>query len=1122
MKENMNTNGEKEKDNIKTLSENPEYFGSYLNLARLNIYNISNHIAHKLELNTIDNEEKIINSFLTKYDAKDFKAKESLIFAVAKRFFPISKVFNSETLPDTEKSDKTNFGKDIQAFTKALRILFSAISDFRNNFTHYYSFTTKSERSAIVTEELKQFLEANFQRGIIYTKQRFKDVFKDEDFELASQTILINRDNTITQDGLVFLTAMFLDRENAFQYIGKIKGLKGTQYNSFLAKREVLMAYCITLPSDKLVSDNPIQGLSLDIINELSKCPKDLYHVITESEQKQFHPTIENLVKVIENSVPDSIDDYENYIQSISKRVRHENRFSYFALKYIDSNKLLENIRFQIDLGKLILDEYPKTLAGENVSRRVVENVKAFIRLQDLQDENWVLSKINKSNVPVVFEQYAPHYNLDNNKIGIALTEQFPTYYFNEKKEKQVKSALRQPIISAFLSIHELPKMLLLEFLQKGKAEKIIENFIVVNNTKLFNWEFIENIKSQLQQLEPFQKRSQGKIKVGHDNSVYKNESADNLKNRKEVLNEILKAHELNDKQIPTKILDYWLNIVDVEENRALSDRIKLMKIDCKDRIKALQRHTETGKGKVPKIGEMATFVAKDIVDMIIDVEKKKKITSFYYDKIQECLALYADPNKKAQLIQILKSDLKLYENGGHPFLHKISFEDIRFTKDLYKKYLEEKGKKVEKVLNRNNKWVDGRDNSWMHTTFYFTKRDERKGKNMTEVTLPKDMSGIPYSIRQFAKAPSTLQDWFRSVTNGISQSDNPKPIDLPTNLFDAELKITLQNILTNKNVHFDINDNYSKLFKIWWEQIREDQNQSYYQSERAYDFEGNILNLYVDTKIKFEDYLSDNFVETIIKSKETRLKSENKKEQNLTINDVRKKAALRIKLAEKEVRLRKEEDRLMLLMFESMSSIPNCKLHQIDTLMNGTDTIKQSVEGTLHFLPDGSIDKFKSKKIFKKIVEVRKRKEYSVLKKYVHDRRLPELFEYFTHDEIPISSIKIELEAYNKSRDEVFQLVFTLEKTMINKFEREILEHTQTEKSHLQHKPYLQWLLDMGKITENDFRFLNLVRNAFSHNLFPHKATMDCVIPKWESERYAQQILELYREKINYIINIL
>ncbi|GAA4449275.1 type VI-B CRISPR-associated RNA-guided ribonuclease Cas13b [Rurimicrobium arvi] len=1117
---------QEDKNNKKTLANDPEYFGSYLNLARLNIYNISNHIAQKFEIKynnqqvaVLDDEEKIVNSFLTNYNTKAFKEKERVIFDYTRRFLTISKIFDTETLPGTEKGKSENSGKNIQMFSKALGHLFRAINEFRNNYTHYYGWETETSRITTVSAELKQLLEISFNHGIQYSQQRFKEVLSAEDFELASKTILVNADNTITQDGMVFLIALFLDRENAFQFIGKVVGLKGTQKNSFLAKREALMAYCLRLPNDKFVSDNIKQAFSLDLINELSKCPKELYHVITETEQEQFHPKIQNALNIIENSVPDSVEDFEAYIQSISKRVRQENRFSFFALKYLDINETFKKIRFQIDLGKITLDKYSKILAGQETEREVVEDAKAFKRLQDLQEENTVLGSINKSTQNLKFRQFAPHYNFDNNKIGISLSEQLPIFTYNPQNGKQVKGALKQPVIDAFLSIHELPKILLLDLLHRGKAETIIEEFLTISNSKILNWKFIESIKSKLKHLSVFYKRSEGKKRTGEDHAAYNPVMLEELRARKKALNDLLQEEGLNDKQIPERILAYWLNIQNVDTERAVSDRIKLMKKDCKDRLHALKKQEETGEGKIPKIGEMATFVAKDIVDMIIDPEKKKKITSFYYDKIQECIALYADQEKKALLRQILEDDLKLYDKGGHPFLHKVRFQDVRYTKELYQNYLEEKGKKMILVGQKKTE----KDVSWMQTQFYISKFDEKKRKKMTRVGLPDNLSELPVSINRLARPEHQLSEWFRYIMEGKEKTDRKKPIDLPTNLFDDALQVALQKSLSASGISFDSKDNYSKLFRLWWKHTRQDETQSFYAAVRAYEFEDITLNFQVNTKEKFEDYLPETTVSAIIKNKTARLKREQKPKQNLTVIDVRKKAALRIKITEREIRLIQEEDMLMLLMFEKMSHVPNCRLRDIGRLLHQTETIKQSIEGKLYFSPDGTKNINERTSIVKMITEERKRKDYSVLKKYLHDKRLPELFEYFPESVIPLTKLKLELGAYNKGRDIVFGSIFELEKAIITRHKNDFLNSTsslqKSGKNHIQHKHYLEWLLSENKINTDDRDFLLMTRNTFSHNQFPQKQTMEKRIRFVESEKFALQIADAYERTIKSII---
>jgi len=1092
---------ENKEQNKRTWDNDPQYFGSYLNMARLNIFNISNHLAKKFGLTVLEDEGKITISFLGDKENKKYKTKQGLIYSNLTRYMPIAKVFDFEKLPENERNKvKNNFGKDFNRLSDTLKIVFKELNEFRNDYSHYYSTEKQDKRKLEISSELNDFLTLNFSRAVSYTKERFKDVFSDEDFKIASQTIVVNNDKTITQDGIVFLTSMFLDRENAFRFINKIIGLKGTQTNEFKAKREVLLFFCVKLPHDKFVSENTELAFSLDLINELNKCPKTLYNVITEEEKQLFRPTLETeqIKNVLQNSVPDTIDDYENYIEGITKKVRNENRFSYFALKYIDQKELFKNWRFQIDLGKIVLDEYYKQLNGKDEVRTVTENAKAFGRLQDLNDEENTLKKINTGENKTCFDQFAPHYNFDdkNNKIGISKKE-ITSRFISQKTDKKVKFNLLQPLPEAFLSIHELPKIILLEYLEQGKTEQLINDFIEINNAKIINREFIETIKSKLSEFNVFHKRSQGR----KEKRAYSEGALKYLLERKEKLNQILAEHNLNVKQIPARILDYWLNIEDVQEKTAISGRIKLMKRDCMDRLKAIKKKNP------PKIGEMATFLAKDVVDMIISEEKKKKITSFYYDKIQECLALFADKEKKELFIQIC-NELKLNnESDGHPFLKNINLNEFRYTSDLYKKYAEEK-----RLYLENN--------------FYKKERNEKAKKDLTVVVLPHDKSKIPFSIRQLEKEKTSFDKWLEYVTKGKETTDKKKPVDLPVNLFDDTLKRLLKTELSKNNIEFDNDANNNELFKTWWSQCREDDVQKFYTAEREYTFEKGKLTFKINSKSKFEEYINQEFIENVFKSKSRKRENENntgRKLPPLRIKEVTKNIVKKIGNTEKEIRMLQEEDRLMLLMFEQLTKKElNVKLKNTDDLLNEQIEIGENISGKLVFDEFGQLieEKKNQKTIAKNIVETRKRKEYSVLKKYVFDKRLPELFEYFEEENIPMEKIKLELDSYTKAKDIIFDLAFKLEETIIKKDESGIKELNKDpegniQSGNIQHKPYLHWLLKNDLISEKEFTFMNMVRNTFSHNQFPQKKTMELFIRHWDKQNLAMQIAEVYNQKI-------
>lgn len=1116
----------------KTLENDPQYFGGYLNMARLNIYNISNHIAEQFNLPILNEDGEIKNSFLC--DKGNKKLNWNYVYSKTRRSLPILRIFDFEELPKSEIEKDPNIintGKNFAFMADSLKLLFAEIQEFRNDYSHYYSTLNKTKRKITVSEELAVFIRTNFLRAIEYTKDRFKDVLCDDDYTLVANKKLVEQNGTITTEGFVFLISMFLEREHAFQFIGKIKGLKGTQYHSFIATREVLMAFCARLPHDRFVSEDRIQAFSLDLVNTLNRCPKVLYNVITDDEKQKFRPSLEESKKenLLENSSKgrdrDNIEDYIKYIEDLTKKIRHSNRFFYFALKFIDDTNIFSKFRFQVNLGKLLLEQYEKPINDELYQRTIVENAKAFGKLSDFEDEAQVLKQIDKDGNSLGFEQFAPYYNKENNKIGLHTQNDKSIVIYNPKSEFKIKKKLKHPIPTAFLSLHDLPKILMLEYLQKGKSEELINDFILANNSKISNRQFIEEVKNKLpSDWNEFYKRSDSKKAV-----AYNDKTLSDLKDRKVTLNTILAEHKLNHKQIPSRILDYWLNIVDVNKERAISDRIKLMKKEANDRLKAFQKFKKERKGKIPKIGEMATFLARDIVDLIIDENKKKKITSFYYDKMQECLALFANTEKKLFLIDIINKELQLNETGGHPFLKEINLTNLNNTHDLYEHYLKEKVKKMVQIKDYKTGRNKEIDKSWMTETFYRKEWNEKVGKKLTVVKLPDDMSDIPFTIRQLKeKTCYNLDQWLQHITKGKT-TNGKRPIDIPTNLFDETLISLFKNELNNQNVDYSEDAKYNELFKIWWKN-RDDSTQNFYKAEREYIIYDQKVNFKLQENAKFIDLYKESLKRAFLIKKDKRKieKRTDRRLPDIQFSQVEKVFKRTISNTEKEIRFTQEEDRIMLLMLEKLMPSENnleIKLNNIDTILNKTIPIKQSVKGELSFNDNGEYYKQGENKteISKTISDERKRKDYSMLNKFVFDRRLPELFEYFTDDEIPLQNLKNELDAYNNAKHKVLDMAFKLEEKIISNpaYEKEVINLIDKDfKGHnIQHKPYLLWLKKEGKIDEDELLFLNMVRNCFSHNQFPRKKTMELHIKQFETDKFALQIAKVYDEKIDSLL---
>jgi len=1116
----------------RTPEDDSQYFGAYLNLARLNIYAINNHLAKEFKRAGLEEDGYIKNSFICNDNIKHLNY--NYLFEKLVRLMPVVKQFDAARLPEKEREKAEAEGKSLVEMAKTLRAVFDDIQQFRNDYTHYYSVEWGDIRKVVISEETAGFLKKSFERAVEYTKVRFAGVLDESDFKAVEKKSLVTKSNTgknrITTEGLVFLTSMFLDRENAFLFIGKVKGLKDTRYKPFIAMREALMAYCVKLPHDKLISDDPKKALFLDMLNELNRCPKQLYNVLDEDAKKEFRPALsdESLKNVFENSVDEEALDelgYQKYIELLTMRVRHDNRFYYHTMRFIDEQNLLPDFYFQIDLGKYILADYQKTILGEETPRIIMENAKAFGRLGSFTSPDEVGKQIDSNGLGKGFEQFAPHYNADFNKIGIAFKRDLPIVL--KKEGSHIPCNLKQPHPEAFLSLHELSKIVLLECLEKGESLQLIKEHLGTADDKLFNIEFIEQIKSELPEWEVFRKQCDTKKAKAYSSR----KTPSYPKERKEKLDEVLKPHGLNRKRIPERILNYWLNIEDVGAERSITERILLMKRDGLKRLKQLEKHRSNPEVGIPKVGEMATFIARDIVGMIIDKERKNKITPIYYDMMQGCLAYYADREKKRRFIGLVK-ELKLNESDGHPFLKNLDFEKIHKTSEFYKLYLEEKVYKQEKFFNYRKNKEQTKEVSWVTKTFEKKKRNEKAERLDTTFELPEDKSSLPYSIRQWEeKEEYDLRAWLRNIKKGRQSGDRKRPIDLPTDLFDERLRKLLSERLEEQGQTVKEGAKYKELFKCWWETKRGDNVQSFYNGTRCYTIKGEQVSFEPDSESSFVSYyrtpLNKAYKRLHAQREEEREK--NKKLPSLREPDMEKVFKRTLSETERDIRMLAYQDCVLLLMAEQLGSgeeTEHLKLSGINKELNKISDVKREFSYTPYYDELGKVPPKGAELPAVRLTVTAKMKLKNIkdLNRFAYDRRIPELVAYLPGAAIDADSLRHELTDYNKARQTVFDTVFRLEKEIVKKDHEGLIKLNVDDKGplpgNIQHRPYMQWLINEEIISEDERFRLNMIRNCFSHNQFPHEVAIrnkdSMALPGIASkiaEQYEQRIAEIIEE---------
>lgn len=1033
----------------RNLADDPQFFGSFFNMARLNVLIINNHLADIFEKTKLKDDQNIADSFLANKNIKDLSWYD--VYKKEAQFLKIIKFLTEEDRTNTEKKELVF---DVEEVLDTLKEIFLELNRFRNDYTHFATKEASYKRKTNVNAKVATFIQNSFLQAIQLSKKRHHQTLSEEDYKLVAEKKIFENDlsHTLTTDGLVFFINMFLEPEQAFLMMNQIRGFKGTHAKEFLATRYVFTEYCLKLPHDRFISIDNKDSLALDMLNELGKCPKELYNVLAEKEKQKFLPNLEDEAaqNILKNSLSDTIGndiDYDDFIQQKIKKVRHKNRFHYHALSYIDSEEVLGKYRFQIALGELEIKRYLKTIGGQEIDRVITKPLSAFGKLIDFQNENEILAKLPNTK----FKTFHPHYKMCENKIAIYDKNKAP-YTENEK--------IKQTNPKAFLSLHELPKILLLDYLKKGRPAELIDQS--VKSQTALNENFIENIKTILPKWEPFHMRFH----------PYPPKEADELKQRKIQLNEVLAKEGKTIKQIPSKIIYYWLNIK--ENRKATKDFIKSMLQECKQRSKEIQNYLKGEKNKVPKQGEMATFIAKDFIHMLVSKETKGRLTPPYYNELQRCLALYNIPQYKEQFLSIIQ-ELNLNKEEEHPFLKECNCKKLHNTFEFYTRYLAEK-----------QKWID--------KTFY-----HRRGRNV-DIYIHRNALYIPYTITKRGKTKKNFQDWKECLTS--------KVLNLSTDLFDSELIKALQQELDKNNISYSPTNSWNKLFKIWWEMVRDDDTQAFYNANRTYTIYEEEVNFTPHVKKQYKDYYQS-IAEKVFKNK----RKENKKLQRKQVEHVFRKT---ISGTEKLLRLTQEEDRIILLLLSNLFKDPNIKLQNYNTLLESQVELREQIRGKIIYEKGelGDKEERKTGQIYKTIVGKRKRKDNGALKKYRYNKPLIGYFEYYSGEEITEEEVKKELRSYHQYKQIVFDKTFKLEKAIIQK-DRTSIEQLEKRNNHIRFSTYIQWLKEKQIISNTDGKLLTEIRNTFSHNQYPRKEITKFV----KTTEVAKEIAYWYVKQINTTI---
>lgn len=727
-----------------TTTDDKHYFAGFLNLAQNNIDNVFSSFASYLGLSSkhSGNIELLKKCFADNISDPDFDQRISYL----QSHFP---VISHLTYTHSDTADRrSHFRENFELLIKSI----NQLRDFYTHYYHkpitmdeqlyslldslFLSVIQEVRKNKMKNDqtrhllkkslhkqltELQKLKKAQYEKDRTNGKQRSLDdesienaVFNDAFYHLLYKKSEVNRrykskpqnevsgiKTPLSESGLLFLVGLFLNKKESEDFRSRIKGYKAdvikdpqipiTRDNNslkFSATHWVFNHLAFKGLKDRLNTGFSRETLLIQIADELSKVPDEVYTTFTLEQRNQFVEDINEYIKEGENT--QTMEDAK-VVQPVIRK-RYENKFHYFVLRYLDEFANLPTLRFQIKLGFYVHDKRTKNIEGTAYhSERVIkEKINVFGRLAHVT--NLKTDFINKNSEDIIgWDPYPnPSYNFVGNNIPIFVNLQkskvdgagklFGQIEKNraelnkenedhkrrgdDKATKKQITSLIDPDIeiskfkevfigepTAIFSLNELPA-LLYEFLVKGKSGQDIEDTLI--NKLIERYQTLANFKP------------------GH--KLPTSQITKNL---------------LNSKPEPEPNYDKLINAIDTEISTT-EDKILLLKkngqeLNEKKNGHPVRKFIFTKK----ELGEEATWLANDL-KRFMPKSSRMKWRGHHHRQLQKSLALF--DLKPGEAFDLLKEFWNFDDDNipWNPFIRKALANSPSFE-HLYDNYLKKR-----------------------------------------------------------------------------------------------------------------------------------------------------------------------------------------------------------------------------------------------------------------------------------------------------------------------------------------------------------------------------------------------------------------------------------------------
>lgn len=738
-----------------------KYWAAYLNMARYNLFKTLCHIGKTVnvfrEQDIIDNNGKRIRKdqeegipFMAIMNEPLLPEQEAKVIALFNRHFPFIKYLH------TVSEDDETLVTSLDEMRSIIKTFAWTLSEYRNRYSHFKFVDTREQSiidkclrtenkcgknlwklSTIATRSIKERYKSDknsTQKGMLdqdsllfLTNNR---TVSSRGFDPNTRQYTRKTPNTshflyplksstparLSEFGLIQLTCLFLEKKYITEFLTQIRFLDRFSDSTIqpkLSERriilEVLSVLRLRLPEKKITTEKDEFQIALDILNELKKCPQDLYELLEAKDKATFN---------VISSTGDT-----------TLLTRQSDRFPQLALSWLDSTKAFDRIRFQVNAGdvRYIFNDSKKCLDGHTRKRILQEPLNCFARLGEVEK-----MRINKIKAQIateddetiiwpgypiypvveddnVIEKPYPHisnsrahYVFDGANLGLSFEEYIPSIQIQDG----TKISVPVKIADCTISTYELPALLFHLHLSRSSKKQVTSTEDLIYNTLQKYRRFFSDIYEGIT-------GPSDKALISEKYGI----KYDDLPNK-------IKDY-LEGKNDSNRFAKYKAELV----NKLIEDSQRRLKRLNDDIEKVRSDSNKPGRKSFVRLkpGAYASFLAQDIV-YFQEATATEKLTGLNYAIMQSSVATFNENNgyaKEDLVHQFIASGLisKTHGKGTHPFLWEVIADNkVVNTISFYKSYLSNREKYLRSAIPDNAGFLHSDRIKWANRDVEFYK----------------------------------------------------------------------------------------------------------------------------------------------------------------------------------------------------------------------------------------------------------------------------------------------------------------------------------------------------------------------------------------------------------------